>query len=523
MGCAACSRVHVTNTSVVPVATFDDHTPPFVLAGPRSAGGNSLPPPSAFSSVNSSSMVMNSGHLGSTVGGAVNFTNKDGTLNLNSGYLGSLQLNSGTLAPSERGKDGAEGKKEIPMIPTEGFAFPDDLLPGTLGQGPPLFPWGLSSPSSPGTPNVQWMLPTESPAVQQQTNSRFLSLNAHEHMSTSTFASTLTEQTYVSNGGSLHLPNLAHGITVTPNGIAQSRQQSSLGGLASEDLEILGTLGSGSSASVKKVRHKTTKQIFALKIIRLGNPSQVDQIKKELIVLYHDGQKSPHIVNFYGAYSVDGAVHMLVEAMAGSLADILARTPSGISEDIIACIARPALDGLDYLHHIRRLVHRDMKPHNILFGKDGRIKITDFGVTSQAEKTPSDPSAFVGTVGYMSLERLSGGACSYAADVWSMGITLLELYLGRHPLQPPGGQDVKFWAVLHTLKTSGAPRAPDDAGEDFKGIIASCLHMDEHKRPSTTELLNHPFLRSEGVPEDRTASQRKVAQWLRLQGLALDD
>ena len=118
--------------------------------------------------------------------------------------------------------------------------------------------------------------------------------------------------------------------------------------------------------------------------------------------------------------------------MDGSLADTL-KLSGTIPEKYIAHIAKQVLLGLNYLHTTRRLIHRDIKPSNILI-KGNNIKLADFGVSGQLDESQnSAKNSFVGTVTYMSPERINGKPHSFDSDVWSLGLTLAECALGRFP------------------------------------------------------------------------------------------
>merc|ERR1719261_1871800 len=96
----------------------------------------------------------------------------------------------------------------------------------------------------------------------------------------------------------------------------------------------------------------------------------------------------------------------------------------GVPESVLAPVTKAVLKGLDYLHTKRHLVHRDLKPGNLLFANDGKVKITDFGVSQELESTKGDAGSFVGTVTYMAPERLQGEKYQYGVDIWALGITL---------------------------------------------------------------------------------------------------
>eukprot|EP00906_Rhabdomonas_costata_P001863 RCo002970 len=318
---------------------------------------------------------------------------------------------------------------------------------------------------------------------------------------------------FVSLGGSLHL---AQGLAVTQKGVKSTVGKEFLS-LSVEDLEEIGYFGKGSSGSVKKVRHKATKQTFAVKEIKLGGERHMEEIAKELGTLYGSKETSicPYIIDFMGAYALDGSVFIALEAMDGSLLDLIGPN-RGVPEEVLACIMKRVMLGLVYLHKTRKLVHRDIKPHNLLYRKDGTIKITDFGVCSELENTKAGASSFVGTVTYMSPERLDGQQYSFSADVWGIGISLIQLATGEHPyekLTANQGTEMKFWTLVTHLKSNPSPQPKGDFSPEFRDFVGRCLEKDINLRASSSQLLEHPWL-AKATSSDDAVNQRMIRRWI---------
>merc|ERR1719331_69793 len=131
---------------------------------------------------------------------------------------------------------------------------------------------------------------------------------------------------------------------------------------------------------------------------------------------------------------------------------------------MLGAIARPVLEGLVYLHREKHLIHRDIKPSNLLIDQAANVKIADFGVSGEMSCTLSKKASWVGTVHYMSPERISGGSYSYDSDMWSLGVTLLELATASFPYLrnvPPGPQGrLSFWDLLDLIVESPPPSPP---------------------------------------------------------------
>lgn len=177
-------------------------------------------------------------------------------------------------------------------------------------------------------------------------------------------------------------------------------QKERIGDLHDEDLEKLGELGSGNGGVVMKVRHIPTQLIMARKLIHLEvKPAIKKQIIRELKVLHECN--FPHIVGFYGAFHSDGEISICMEYMDGGSLDLILKRAGRIPEPILGKITAAVLRGLSYLRDKHAIMHRDVKPSNILVNSSGEIKICDFGVSGQL--IDSMANSFVGTRSYMSV------------------------------------------------------------------------------------------------------------------------
>ncbi|KAK2465388.1 hypothetical protein APHAL10511_002742 [Amanita phalloides] len=200
--------------------------------------------------------------------------------------------------------------------------------------------------------------------------------------------------------------------------------------LRNEDFKDLQELGQGNGGSVKKVEHTPTGTIMAKKIVLIdAKPSVRKQILRELLIM-HDC-KSKYIISFWGAFLADPNICICMEYMDKCSLDGIYKKIGAIEIDIVARVALAVLEGLTYLYDVHRIIHRDIKPSNILCNSQGEIKICDFGVSGELINSIAD--TFVGTSTYMSPERIQGAQYTVKSDVWSLGITLIELALGRFP------------------------------------------------------------------------------------------
>ena len=261
------------------------------------------------------------------------------------------------------------------------------------------------------------------------------------------------------------------------------------------DIDRATRIGSGSSGKVYNCIHKPTGQQVVVKVIDVDEGHARQEILKELEALYTD--TSRFIVDFIGAFFHEGQIYITLERMDASLLDAI-RLMGTIKEQVCRAIAKSVMQGLLYLHSERRKIHRDIKPSNILIHSDGVVKITDFGVSSGSLNTTNyESETFVGTVTYMSPERLCCQPHSYGADIWSLGLLLTECATGLHPYTRYGGTDkLTYWNLF--LKVDSADSnflsTADGVSDSMVDFVSLCLKKDPADRPSALSLLSHPWL-----------------------------
>merc|ERR1719266_964476 len=239
-------------------------------------------------------------------------------------------------------------------------------------------------------------------------------------------------------------------------------QKKQLGELKSEeDFEKISELGAGNGGVVHCVRHLATGTIIAKKMIHLEvKPAIKKQIITELRIL--DECNSPYIVGFYGAFHSDGEINICMEYMDGGSLDLVIKKTGKIGEKYLRKITSAVLRGLSYLREKHQMIHRDVKPSNILVNSAGEIKICDFGVSGQL--IDSMANSFVGTRSYMSPERLQGSQYSVASDLWSLGLSLLEMSFGMYPIPPPDMTTLSQIFGPNVAEEMGPPQPPGSAG-----------------------------------------------------------
>lgn len=238
---------------------------------------------------------------------------------------------------------------------------------------------------------------------------------------------------------------------------------------------------------------KDTADVVALKIVSMENDEKdFYELTKEIKIL--EKCTSPFVVQYYGSFLYDGQIWISMEyCAAGSISDLIALRRRCLGEREIAAICANVAKGLAYLH-ANRNIHRDIKAGNILLASNGVAKLADFGVSAQLTNTINKRKTVIGTPFWMAPEVIQESQYDGKADIWSLGITAIEMAEGEPPLSQMHPMRAIFMIPNRPPPTLKAPEHFSPLLNDF---IATCLQKDPQQRPSAEELLRHPFIKRE--------------------------
>ncbi|XP_075279793.1 STE20-like serine/threonine-protein kinase isoform X1 [Opisthocomus hoazin] len=258
--------------------------------------------------------------------------------------------------------------------------------------------------------------------------------------------------------------------------------------------EIIGELGDGAFGKVFKAQNKETKVLAAAKVIDTKSEEELEDYMVEIDILASCDH--PNIVKLLDAFYYENNLWILIEFCAGGAVDaVMLELERPLTEPQIKVVCRQTLEALNYLHE-NKIIHRDLKAGNILFTLDGDIKLADFGVSAKNTRTIQRRDSFIGTPYWMApevvmCETSKDRPYDYKADIWSLGITLIEMA----QIEPPHHELNPMRVLLKIAKSDPPTLAqPSKWSSDFKDFLKKCLEKNVDARWSATQLLQHPFV-----------------------------
>eukprot|EP00297_Palpitomonas_bilix_P007082 CAMPEP_0113872250 /NCGR_PEP_ID=MMETSP0780_2-20120614/3100_1 /TAXON_ID=652834 /ORGANISM="Palpitomonas bilix" /LENGTH=385 /DNA_ID=CAMNT_0000857743 /DNA_START=49 /DNA_END=1206 /DNA_ORIENTATION=- /assembly_acc=CAM_ASM_000599 len=274
--------------------------------------------------------------------------------------------------------------------------------------------------------------------------------------------------------------------------------------------ELEEKLGEGSYGAVWQGKVKETGEVVAIKIIEADG--DMDDTIKEIRFM----RKLEHanIVHYYGSYLLDDSLWIVMEyCEGGSVSDMMEVTRLTLSEEEISAVMKDTLAGLAYLHAEKK-IHRDIKGGNILLSAKGVAKLADFGVSANLTASMNKRKTVIGTPYWMAPEVIQQNEYDQKADVWSIGITAIELFDGEPPLS-----DINPMRAIFLIPQREPPSVQDTtrASPVFLDFLSACLVKDETKRKTAADLLEHPFIKAapprEVLSKFVTSNRGAISEW----------
>lgn len=300
----------------------------------------------------------------------------------------------------------------------------------------------------------------------------------------------------------VHMPIVASPSSNNNNAALRSSRSANLNRSVKEKdkYEKLREIGRGAFGVVFVGRHIRTGELVAIKEMEVQG---ADELRTEFQILEHLNHEN--IVTVKGFEVGKKHARLYLEWVAGgSLAEIL-RNRNIEDERLLANYLKQILSGLSYLHE-HGILHRDIKPRNILVDHRGSLKLTDFGLSRHLQSM-QDKTKCAGTPIYMAPEVMHGHF-SIGSDIWALGATMSEMVTGRLPWShiDPAIFNSQVALMMHIAKYQGDrnhhPIIPQSLSQEGRDFMAKCFAPDPSERGTCKELLTHPFLQVENIGED---------------------
>ena len=251
------------------------------------------------------------------------------------------------------------------------------------------------------------------------------------------------------------------------------------------------SIGKGGFGSVWKVRHKVTKQIYAIKVINkdsIVKQNMVEQTNREIEIMYK--LDHPHIIKLYSHFEDDEDFCLIMQiASKGQLYSIIKRLKR-LDQRTAAQYMREVISAIKYLHTRNPpIIHRDIKPENILLDNDGRCKLADFG-WSNFEDGNKFRDTYCGTPEYLAPEMVTKSGHNESVDIWALGVLIFEMLTGRTPFNYTGDR-IQLFNNIKTLRIVWT----DDFPQLAKDLVGRILRLNPKDRLTLDRIINHQWFK----------------------------
>ena len=250
-----------------------------------------------------------------------------------------------------------------------------------------------------------------------------------------------------------------------------------------EQLELI---GKGSFGDIYHGRNKSTGEDVALKMINLEEADDIANIQQEIKTLSE--LKCEYVVQYYDSILKGNNLCIVMEYLGGGSVLDLIKYKKHLDEETISIILREVLLGLKYIHE-KNKIHRDIKAANIFLNSKAEIRLADFAVSGQLSDQMSKRHTFVGTPFWMAPEVIKQTGHDCKADIWSLGITAIEMGTGEPPYA-----NLHPMKVLFLIPKNPPPEPPTTFSKHFREFVSACLRKEPEERPTAAELLKYKFI-----------------------------
>ena len=288
--------------------------------------------------------------------------------------------------------------------------------------------------------------------------------------------------------------------------VAASGKENSTAGVVEEprsfqesDFEVGRKMGQGLFGHVYLARTRAEHKVVALKVLykrALEEENVVPQLQREVEI--HTRLRHPNIVRMYSYFhNRDKVILVLEYCPGGTLFDALKDAPERrFSEERAAFIVRQLCSALSVCHRFQ-IVHRDIKPENILIGKEGEVKLADFGwaVAHKSKDSRMRRQTLCGTVDYLAPEIVDSLPYDERVDAWSVGVLLFEMLVGRAPFS--AGMDCETCDRISSCDVD----IPDTVSPAAADLIARLLVKDPEQRMTVEQVESHPWIRGHAMDD----------------------